>query len=47
MKLSTVDTIDEEGEDILVRKITTEACEIPISNITSDSKVYCQTVQSR
>ena len=32
LKLSAVDTIDEESEDALVRKITTEAREIPINN---------------
>ena len=32
LKLSTVDSIDEESEDILVRKITTEARGIPSNN---------------
>ena len=32
LKLSAVDTIDEDGEDVLVRKITTEARGIPSNN---------------
>ena len=32
LKLSTVDSIDEESEDILIRKITTEARGIPSNN---------------
>ena len=32
VKISEVDTVDEENEDALVRKITTEARGIPFNN---------------
>ena len=32
LKVAKVNTVDEEKEDMLVRKITSEACSIPFNN---------------
>ncbi len=46
-KIAKVDTVDEDKEDALVRKITTEACRIPFSkNYDLSEFTYAKTKQT-